>query len=157
MEELDDSRRGEGYGPEVCHLVAHRLGVEDHPLWVLHPSVGYEDPYCRDRCPDDREPAGGEVEASADLAPAEEHHSDEGTLHEEGQDTLDSQRSAEDVADEPAIVRPVRPKLELQYDPSGDTDSEVDPEELLPVLGRLLPELIAAAEVLRLRQRHDDT
>jgi hypothetical protein len=97
------------------------------------------------------------VEASADLAPAEEHHSDEGTLHEEGQDTLDSQRSAEDVADEPTIVRPVRPKLELQYDPGGDTDSEVDPEELLPVLGRLLPELIATAEVLRLRQRHDDT
>ena len=45
VKELHDRRGGEGYGPEVVHLIAHRLGVEDHPLRVLHPSVGNEDPY----------------------------------------------------------------------------------------------------------------
>ena len=59
VEELDDSRGREGYGPEVVHLVAHRLGVKDHPLRILHPSVSDEDPYSRDRRPDDREPRGG--------------------------------------------------------------------------------------------------
>ena len=76
----------------------------------------------------------GQVEALADLAPAEEHHGDEGRLHEEGQDALDGERRAEDVSDEPAIVGPVRPELELKDNPRSDADSEVDPEELLPEL-----------------------
>ena len=45
MEELDDSRGRESYSPEVTHLIAHRLGVEDHTLRILHPSVSDEDPY----------------------------------------------------------------------------------------------------------------
>ena len=44
---------------KFAHLVAHRLGVEDHALRILHPSVSDEDPYCRDSSPDDGEPAGG--------------------------------------------------------------------------------------------------
>ena len=96
------------------------------------------------------------MEALADFAPSEEHHSDEGRLHEEGEDPFDSEGRTEDIADEPAVVRPVGTELEFEDDPSGDPDGEVDPEELLPELGRLLPELVTATIVLRLRQRHDD-
>ena len=74
------------------------------------------------------------MEALADFAPSQEHHSDEGRLHEEGEDPFDSEGCTEDVTDEPAVVRPVGPELKLEDDPRSYADSEVNPEELLPEL-----------------------
>ena len=92
------------------------------------------------------------MEALADLPPTEEHHGDERRLHKEGEDPFDSEGGTEDVTDEPAVVRPVGPELELEDDPRSYADSEVNPEELLPELRGLLPEFITAAIVLRLSQ-----
>ena len=41
---------------------------------------------------DGREPGGGEMEASADAVPAEEHDGYERAFEEEGQDAFDGQR-----------------------------------------------------------------
>ena len=90
MEELDNSCRRESHSPEVVHLITHRVGVEDHPLRILHPSIGNKNPYSGNRSTDNSEPGGSQVETFADLTPAEEHHSNEGRLHEEGKDPFNS-------------------------------------------------------------------
>ena len=156
MEELDNSCRRESHSPEVIHLITHRVGVEDHPLGILHPSIGNKNPYSGNRSTDNSEPGGSQVETFADLTPAEEHHSNEGRLHEEGKDTFDSQWRTEDISDKPAVVRPVCSELEFKDNSGCDTDGKVDSEELLPELSGLLPELISTTIVLRLSQGHND-
>ena len=97
------------------------------------------------------------MEALGNLVPAEIHHSYEGALHEEGHDTLDGQGSAEDVTYEPGIVAPVRTEFKLQDDTRGHAHGEIDSEELLPKLGRALPELIIRAIVTGLHDTHTDS
>ena len=77
-----------------------------------------------ERCAYGGEPCRGEVEAWTHLVPSEEHHRNEGGLHEEGEDSLDGQRRSEDVADKPGIIAPVRAELEFQDKTGGHTDGE---------------------------------
>ena len=77
-------------------------------------------------------PDAGEVDTLGQPVPAEDPQSDERRLEEEGEQPLDRQRRAEDVADEPRILTPVHPELELQDDARHDADREVDQEELAP-------------------------
>ena len=107
MAELRDGEGRKGHLGERHHLIAHGVRIEFATHGILHPRVGHEDPPGGDRCSQTCEPGGGEVEAWRYLLPAEIHHSHEGRLHEEGHDTLDGQRGAEDVAHKPAVVGPV--------------------------------------------------
>jgi hypothetical protein len=52
----------------------------------------------------------------------------------EGQQALDRQRGAEDVADELRVGTPIHPELELLHDAGHDTHREVDQEQLAPEL-----------------------
>ena len=81
------------------------------------------------------------------LAPAEEHHGDEGRFEEEGEDALDGQRGAEDVAHEVRIVGPVGAELEFEDQPRGDADGEIDAEEAHPEFGGPEPEFVLRADV----------
>ena len=96
------------------------------------------------------------MEARRYLLPAEEHDGYKGRLHEESHDTLDGQRSAEDVAHEPRVVRPVSTKLELEDDTRSHTHGEIDAEEALPELRSVAPENVAFAIPERLADAHDD-
>ena len=75
--------------------------------------------------------------------PAEDPQAEEGRLQEEREQALDGQRGAEDVADEPGVVAPVHPELELLHDPGHHADGEVDQEELAEELGQPQPALVA--------------
>ena len=66
---------------------------------------------------------------------------EEGRLEEEGEERLDRERRAEDVADEARVLGPVHPELELLHDPGDDAHREVDEEELAPELREALPEV----------------
>ncbi len=156
MAELTHGEGGEGDVGKRHHLIAHRVGIELTAHGILHPGVGHEDPPGGDGRTQAREPGGGEVEARRHLLPAEIHHGHEGTLHEEGDDTLDSQWRTEDVTHEPGIVRPVGAELELEDDTCGDTHGEVHAEQFLPELGSCLPELILRTIVIGLYDTHND-
>ncbi len=58
------------------------------------------------------------------------HRPEERGLEEEGEQALDGQRGAEDVAHEPAVAAPVHPELELLDDAGHHADGEVDQEQL---------------------------
>ena len=142
VEELHDGHRVGHQCPEVHHLMAHGVRIERHAHRVLHPSVGNENPHGRDARSDARHPGGEEVCTLAYLVPSEEHDGEEGRFHEEGQNALDGQRSAEDVAHKPRIVAPVGTELKLEDDARSDAHGKVDGEELHPELGSPFPELV---------------
>ena len=68
------------------------------------------------------------MEAARHLLPTEIHHGHEGTLHEEGYNTLDSQWSAKDVAHEPGVVAPVGAEFKLKDNASSYAQRKVDSE-----------------------------
>ena len=155
MEKLVDGHRRSGYGPEVYHLIAGRVGVEFHPHGVLHPGVGHQYPPRRDGGAQARQPGGSQVEAAAHLLPPEEHHGNKRRLHEEGHNALDGQRRSEDVAHKPAVIAPVGTKLKLQDNARGHADGEVDAEQLHPEAGGTFPEGIARPIIESLHEAHD--
>jgi len=154
MEELTDSHRVAHDSPEIHHLVSYGVGVEDHPDRMLHPAVGDEYPKRGEGCSERRQPCGREVESLADPSPAEQHHSDEGCLDEEGEDAFDGKRRSEYVADEPGIVAEVCSELKLKDDSGRDTQSEVDSEYLHPEPGGVFPEIHLADDVDSLHDGH---
>ena len=143
--EFAEGGGGEEDGPEVLHFVAGRVGVECHAHGILHPGVGHEYPKGRDVGAHEHEPSGDEVETTTDFVPAEEHDGHEGGFHEEGEDALDGQGCAEDVADEPGVVAPVGAELEFEDEAGGHADGEVDAEEFHPEFGGVEPVRVAGA------------
>ena len=147
VEELVDRHGRQRHGRERGHLVAHGFEVEVAPHGVLHPRVGDQNPPRREVGTEGREPRGREVETPADLAPAEEHHGDEGRFEEERQNALDGQRRAENVAHEVGVVGPVGPEFEFEDQARGHADGEVDAEQAHPEFGRAEPERVLRADV----------
>ena len=96
------------------------------------------------------------MEAFGDLVPSEEHDGDERALHEEGHDALDGQRSAENVAHEMGVVRPVGPEFEFEDDARGHADGEVDPEDAHPEFRRPFPERVARPVIDRFHDGADE-
>ena len=154
VEEFRDCHRIEHQRPEIDHLVAHRIGIKLHTHRMLHPAIGNENPYRRDRRTDTRHPCCYKVSTLAHLLPAEEHHSKERRLHKEGQDTLNGKRCAKDIAHKPRIITEIGTKLKLQDDTRSDTDREVNTEDLHPEFGGLLPKLIARSDIDGLHNCH---
>ena len=85
------------------------------------------------------------MDALGEAAPAEDPQSEEGGFEEEGQEGLDSQRGAKDVADEAGVLGPVHAELELLHDAGGDAESEVNEKELAEETGCLQPVFLAGA------------
>ena len=85
--------------------------------------------------------------------PTEDPQTQEGRLNEEGEEAFHCQRSAEDVADEAGVLRPVHAELELLDDASGDAESEVNKKELTEEAGSLQPVLLAGAVPCGLHDR----
>jgi hypothetical protein len=156
MGELIDRYGREEYVPEGGHLVADGVDVEGAAYRILHPGVRYQDPEGRQIGADGREPGGGEMEASADAVPAEEHDGYERAFEEEGQDAFDGQRRAENVADEVGVVRPVGAEFEFEDEARGYADGEIDTEQAHPEFRRAFPEGIARAVVDGFHDRADD-
>ena len=82
------------------------------------------------------------MEAAAHLVPTEKHHGNERGLHEEGQNALNGQRRAENVAHKPGVVAPVGAKLKLENDACGHANGKVNAKELHPKLRGALPKLV---------------
>ena len=95
------------------------------------------------------------METLTHAIPAEEHHSHESSLHKESEDTLDGERSSEDIADEPGIIRPIRAELKFEDEAGGDTDGEIDAEDRHPELGDTLPRLLLSADIDTLHNGYD--
>ena len=115
---------------EVGHLGATVLGVEPEADRVLHERVRREDEVGRQHGADVHEPHRAGVELLGDAAPAEDPDAEEGRLEEEREQGLEGQGRPEDVADEPRVVRPVHPELELLHDARDEPEREVDDEQL---------------------------
>ena len=82
------------------------------------------------------------MEASADFVPTKEHDCNEGGLHKEGDNALNSKRCAKYITDKPRIITPVRTKLKFKYQPCGHTNGKIDTKEFHPKLSRAFPELV---------------
>ena len=70
---------------------------------------------------------------------AEQHQAEEPAFEEEREDTLGREQAAEDVADEPRVVRPVHPELELLHDAGRDAHREDQAVDLRPEERQLPP------------------
>ena len=96
------------------------------------------------------------MKAFAHLVPTKEHHCNERGLHEECQNAFDGKRCTEDVAHKPAIITPVRTKLELQNQPRSHTYGKVDSEKFHPELGCVFPKLITRTVIRRFHDAHNN-
>ena len=76
----------------------HRVVLESDR--VLHEGVGGEDEVRRQQRAGGRDPDGGEVQLRGEAVPPEDPQAEERRLEEEGEQTFDRERRAEDVADE---------------------------------------------------------
>ncbi len=136
-----DQRRAVGQErEEVRELGATRDGVVLVAHRVLHPGVGGQDEVGGQDRADGRDPDRGQVDPGRKAAPAEDPEAQERGLQEEGQQALDGQRGAEDVAHEPAVAAPVHPELELLDDAGDEAQGEVDQEQLTEEPGQ--PEVL---------------
>jgi hypothetical protein len=132
------------HGPHVGHDGPAVLADLD-AHWVLHPRVGDDDEVRRDPGADDRAPQGRQVHALAQSAPAEDPDAEEGGFEEEGEQALECERGAEHIPDEPRVLAPGHPELELLDQARGHTEDEVDEVELAPELGHPEEFLLAGA------------
>ena len=155
MGELIDRYGREEYVPEGGHLVADGVDVEGAAYRILHPGVRYQDPEGRQIGADGREPGGGEMEASADAVPAEEHDGDKRCFHKESQNTLDGKRRTEDVAHKPTVITPIRTEFKFQNDTGCHTNSKVDTENLHPEFGSTFPKFVTRTVVRCLHDAHN--
>ena len=117
------------HGDEVGQFGAAGVGVVAVADGVLHERVGGEDEVRREVGADGGGPDGGQVHAFGQPVPAEDPQADEGGFEEEGDQGLDGQGCAEDVADEAGVVAPVHAELELLHDAGDHAHGEVDQEE----------------------------
>ena len=118
------------HGPDVGQLDPAGVGLNRVADRVLHERVGGEDEVRGEHGAEGGEPDRHQVQLRRQPVPAEDPQAEEGGLEEEGQQSLDGQGCAEDVADEPRVVAPVHPELELLHDAGDHTHGEVDQEQL---------------------------
>ena len=88
--------------------------------------------------------------------PAEQPQPEERRLEEERGQTLHRQRSAEHVADEARVLRPVHPELELLHQPGHHADRDVDHQQRAEEARQLAHVLVAGAVPLRVQDRDEE-
>jgi hypothetical protein len=121
----------------------------------LHPRVRHDDEQRREPGPEREEPDRRKMDALREPVPAEDPESEERRLEEEGCESLDRERCAEDVADELGVDGPVHSELELLHEPGRDADREVDEHERPEEAGEPEPGLVPAAVPERLHDRDE--
>ena len=89
---------------EVRHLHSHGLVIKGGTDRVLHPAVGDQNPQSGEVGAQSHEECAEKVRSLLKARPAEEEKADEGGLQEEGHETFNRQRGAEDVAHVVRIV-----------------------------------------------------
>ena len=70
------------------------------------------------------------MSALGEALPTEEEQTDEGRFQEEGHQTFNRERGAEDVAHVVRVVGPVRAELEFHGDARSNAKGKVNAEEL---------------------------
>ena len=101
--------------------------------------------------PNDDHERREEPQPRAQAVAAEQHQAEEAALEEEGEHALGGEQAAEHVADEPRVVGPVHPELELLDDAGRDAQREDQAVDLGPEERELAP-----LRVLRPEVRPDD-
>ena len=96
---------------------------------VLHEGVRHDDEVGGQVHRHRDDPDGRGVQPVGDLPRPEDPQAEEGGLEEEGDEPLEGQGAAEDVADHAGIVRPVHAELELLDDAGCHTHGEVDEQD----------------------------
>ena len=155
MEKLSHSHRRECHRCKIHHLITHCLRIECHAHRILHPSVGNQNPPCRKCCTDTCQPCRCQVETFTYFVPAKEHNGNERCLHKESQNTLDGQRSTENITYKPRVITPVRTELKLQNQSRSNTYGEVNTEKLHPELCRAFPEFLTCDYIESLHEPHN--
>jgi hypothetical protein len=99
-----------------------------------------------------------EVHGRLHTAPTEQQQSEKARLEKEGEDALGRQGTAEHVAHEPRVGRPVRPELELHHDARGHPDGEDQTEDPYPELRHLLVHRVTCPQIRGLHghQKHPE-
>ncbi len=64
--------------------------------------------------------------------PTEKHDGDKGGFQKKSNDAFNGKGCTKDVAHKPAVIRPVCAELKLQNNSRGNTNGEVNTENLLP-------------------------
>ena len=125
MEEFVDGDAREE-GTEIHHYVAHLSRIELHACRILHPGISHQNPQCGNGGAHAGQPGCGKMETRAHTVPAKEHHSNKGCFHEEGQQALNGQGSAENIAHKPRVIAPVGAELKLKNQARGHANGEID-------------------------------
>jgi hypothetical protein len=121
----------------------------------LHPRVGDDDPEGRERRAQRHHQRGEPAHERRDALAAEDQQPEEARLEEEGEDALGRQRSAEDVADEARVGRPVGAELELHDDAGRDPDHKGHGEQAEPEVGGAAIDVPAGAPARGLQQGNE--
>ena len=133
--------------PEVGHFHTHCHEIEFAARGVLHPGVGNQNPQRREVRAQGHQERDGKVSALAQTVPAEEKEPDHGGFQEEGHQTFNRKRGAEDVAHVVRVVGPVRAELEFHGDAGGNAQGKVNAEKLAPETGHVFVDLTAGYDV----------
>lgn len=122
-----EDRIGE-QGAEVGELCAPVAEGGTHR--VLHPRVGGQDEDRGQHRARGGHVDGQQVQFFRKPVPAEDPHADEGGLQEKGQQCLQRQRGAENIAHETGVLGPVHAELEFLHDAGHHSRREIDQEKL---------------------------
>ncbi len=98
----------------------------------LHPTVGRENPRRRDQRAKRHHDRREEMQARANLVPAEQHDTEEASFQEEGRQHFVGQKRPGDTAGKGREIAPVSAEL-IGHDEAGDdAHTEVDSKDLRP-------------------------
>ena len=155
MEKFVDSDGWEYQCPEIVHDISCSFRVEFHTHRVLHPWIGHQYPKSRYGSAYCREPCRGQMESFADFVPAEKHDCDESRFHKKGHNSFYGKGSSENIAYEPAIIRPVRTELKFEDNTRCYSDCKIDSEKGHPILGNRFPPFVAGTVINGFHYTHD--
>ena len=149
----------DGVGEQRADVVEHRTArrlADRVPDRVLHPRVGGQDEQRRQHGAKRHEPDACQMHPLGEPVPSEEPQPEERRLEEERREAFHRERTAEHIADEPGVGRPVHPELELLHKTSDDADRDVDHEEVPEEPGQASILRVVGAVPHRLENRDED-
>lgn len=149
MDELGLGVGVEEQREEAIELHPHGHRIEHRAVWVLHETVGHQDPERGEVAAQRNQIRDRQMLDFAQAVPPKYHQSDEGGFHEERHQAFDGQGGAEGIAHEAGIEGPIHAELELHGEAGGDAEREVDEQQLGPELGHAPVDFAAAADVDR--------
>ena len=138
---------------EGGQLHAHRLRIELGADRIEHPAVCHQNPKRREIAAERDEPGRREMLHAGEAVPAEEEEADEGRLQEEGEDSFNRERRAENVADIMRVIAPIRAELEFHRHAGRDAHRKIDPEERAPEFRRVAPDRASGHHIDALHDR----